>query len=70
MCTKCGEFTDDEFTDKNFSRIYLAYQQKKGMLKAEDFCYVREEIYQVSVRLMAKLIGWSPATISRYENSI
>lgn len=69
LCRKCGQFTDDDaLTDKNFSRIYRAYQQKKGMLKAEDFRYVREELYQVSVRLMAKLIGWSPATISRYEN--
>ena len=68
-CTRCGQYTDnDELTDRNYSTIYRKYQEKKDMLKAEDFRYVRNELYQVSTRVMAKLIGWSPATISRYEN--
>lgn len=68
-CMKCGNYTDnDELTDRNYSTIYKKYQEKKSMLKAEDFRYVRKELYQISTRLMAKLIGWSPATISRYEN--
>lgn len=68
-CTKCHQYTDnDELTDRNYNTIYRKYQEKKNMLKAEDFRYVRNELYQVSTRVMAKLIGWSPATISRYEN--
>lgn len=68
-CTKCGQYTDnDELTDRNYNKIYRKYQEKKDMLKAEDFYYVRKELYQVSTRVMAKLIGWSPATISRYEH--
>lgn len=68
-CTKCGNYTDnDELTDRNYKKIYRKYQEKKNMLKAEDFLYIRSEVYQLSTRMMAKLIGWSPATISRYEN--
>lgn len=69
ICTKCKNYTDnDELTDRNYNKIYRKYQEKKDMLKAEDFRYARKELYQVSTRVMAKLIGWSPATVSRYEN--
>ncbi|MGE7219239.1 type II toxin-antitoxin system antitoxin SocA domain-containing protein [Priestia koreensis] len=69
LCTKCHQYTDnDELTDRNFKTIYRKYQEKKNMLKSEDFLYIRKDIYQISTRLMAQLVGWSPATISKYEN--
>lgn len=69
LCTKCNKYTsNDDLTDENMTTAYRKFRDKKGMLQPEDFFYIRNDIYQVSVRVMAKLIGCSPATLSRYEN--
>ncbi|PIE92719.1 hypothetical protein CO726_25060 [Bacillus fungorum] len=69
LCAKCNLLTpNDELTEENLEMAYRKYREKKGMLQSEDFLYIREELYQVSLRVMAKLLGCSPATLSRYEN--
>ncbi|MFB9759168.1 type II toxin-antitoxin system antitoxin SocA domain-containing protein [Ectobacillus funiculus] len=69
FCSKCEQLTpNDDLTEENLDLAYKKYREKKGMLQPKDFLYIREEIYQVSLRVMAKLLGCSPATLSRYEN--
>ncbi|MCU5081167.1 DUF4065 domain-containing protein [Bacillus cereus] len=69
LCSKCNQITpNDDLTEENLEMAYRKYREKKGMLQPEDFLYIREELYQVSLRVMAKLLGCSPATLSRYEN--
>ena len=48
--------------------IYRMFEEKKDMLKARDFWFIRNDLHQASTSVMAKLLGWSPATISSYEN--
>lgn len=68
-CSICGGYTpNDELTDENLDEAYRKFREKKGMLQPDVFLYIREKLYQVSIRVMAKLIGCSPATLSRYEN--
>lgn len=68
ICLECGmDIPDNELYTKNLQKANIAYKKKNDLLLAEDFCYIRKDLYQITVRTFAKIIGCSPATISRYE---
>jgi putative zinc finger/helix-turn-helix YgiT family protein len=68
-CSQCGEIIpNNELGNDNFKLMYRKYREKKYMLQPEDIIYIRKQIYGISIRLLAQLIGCSPATLSRYEN--
>lgn len=69
VCNTCdNEVHSDELYDKNIKKSIEFFQRKNNMLSAANFKYIRETIYDLSVRTLAVLIGCSPATISKYEN--
>lgn len=68
-CLKCEKLIPNNDLDNgNFEILYRKFREKKHMLQPEEIKYIREKIYQVNIRFLAKLIGCSPATLSRYEN--
>lgn len=68
-CQHCNnEVHSDELFNKNLKLSVELFQKQHNMLTANDFRYIRETIYDLSVRALATLIGCSPATISKYEN--
>ncbi|MEX3624903.1 type II toxin-antitoxin system antitoxin SocA domain-containing protein [Viridibacillus arvi] len=68
-CTVCkNEVPSNELFDKNIENSICAFKKQYNMLTADEFKYIRETVYEVSIRTMASLIGCSPATISKYEN--
>lgn len=70
-CERCGnEIHDDDLFSKNIKSSIELFQKQHNMLIAKDFKYIRETIYDLSVRALAALIGCSPATISKYENGV
>lgn len=68
-CLKCGEALFDEQLDgENLKRAYSIYRQKHGLLGPEDVKGLREK-YGLTQRGLAALLGWSPATVNRYEKT-
>ncbi|MFF5996547.1 type II toxin-antitoxin system antitoxin SocA domain-containing protein [Lysinibacillus sp. KU-BSD001] len=68
ICSECGmDVPDDELYSMNLQQAYRVYKEKNELLLAEDFRYIRVALYQITVRTFAKIIGCSPATITKYE---
>ncbi|PGW26856.1 type II TA system antitoxin MqsA family protein [Bacillus cereus] len=68
-CKNCkNEIHSDQLFNKNLKNSIEIFQKLNKMLTANDFKYIRENIYNLSVRTLAAIIGCSPATISKYEN--
>jgi len=66
-CGTCGTDVFDETLDsENLSLAYSQYRKQKGLLGPEEIKKIRER-YGLSQRGLAALLGWSPATIARYE---
>ncbi|WP_062355049.1 type II TA system antitoxin MqsA family protein [Bacillus kwashiorkori] len=66
-CNECGELIlDPENEDENYVNAYNEYRKRKNLLFPEEIIEIREK-YDISQRQMAKILGWSHATLSRYE---
>ncbi len=67
LCTICGkDLFDEELDDLNIRNVYDAYRNKHGFLFPDQIKEMREK-YGLSQRGFAKVLGWSQATIVRYE---
>jgi len=66
-CETCGtDVFDETLDDENLSLAYSKYRKQKGLLGPQEIKRIRER-YGLSQRGIAVLLGWSPATIARYE---
>lgn len=52
--------------DENFTKAYDIYRQMKNLLLPNEIKEIREK-YGLSQRMLAKILGWGHATLSRYE---
>lgn len=67
VCGNCGENVFDlELDSANLERTYAEYRRRKGLPSPMEIVSLREK-YGLGQRTLAKLLGWSPATIYRYE---
>lgn len=68
-CLRCGEDLFDPAIDgDNLSRAYVVYREKHGLLGPTEVKNLRSN-YGLTQRGLATLLGWSPATINRYERT-
>lgn len=68
-CQFCGDIVPDKLlNDDNFEAMYRQYRKSKNFLMPEDVKFIREDLYNLSTRYFAKIMGCSPATVSRIEN--
>lgn len=66
-CNECGELIlNPENPDENYVNAYNEYRKRKNLLFPEEIVELREK-YDISQRQMAKILGWSHVTLSRYE---
>lgn len=66
-CPECGELMyNPENPSENIEKAYEEFRLRKNLLKPEEIQDIREK-FGVSQRQLAKLLGWSHATISKYE---
>jgi putative zinc finger/helix-turn-helix YgiT family protein len=69
-CPQCNELMyDPDNPDENFELAYNEYRKRKGLLFPDQIAEVRKK-YGLSQRQTAKLLGWSHATISKYESGV
>lgn len=67
FCEKCGhDVFDRELDSANLERAYAEYRRKKGLPSPGEIVALREK-YGLGQRSLAKLLGWSPSTVYRYE---
>lgn len=57
---------DEELDNQAINKAFDIYRKKYNILSKEEIKQIRE-MYKLSQRAFAKLLGWSPATIARYE---
>jgi putative zinc finger/helix-turn-helix YgiT family protein len=68
-CTRCGEDQFDAEQDaKNLERAYALYRGKAGLLGPTEVKGLRDK-YGLTQRGLATVLGWSPATVNRYEKT-
>ncbi|MEA4925287.1 MAG: DUF4065 domain-containing protein [Syntrophomonadaceae bacterium] len=68
QCSCCGAIIPDPYLEERyFEEAYCEYRKRKGLLQPNEIVHIRE-MYGLSQRQFAKLLGWSHATISRYES--
>ncbi|WP_306373074.1 type II TA system antitoxin MqsA family protein [Bacillus subtilis] len=64
---ECGKkILDPNNVDENFAKAYDEYRKRKNLLQPSEIIKIRE-MYGLSQRQLAKILGWSHATLSRYE---
>lgn len=67
-CLDCHqEFDDPEKLCDELDDAYRQYRVKHGLLQPEEIKKLRESL-TLTQQELALLLGWSPATICRYEN--
>jgi len=67
FCTVCGgEVPDQEMDFTALERAYAKYRRLKDLPAPDQIIALRKE-YGLGQRALAKLLGWSPATLYRYE---
>lgn len=67
-CTVCGtQVFDMECEENNLRSAYDAYRRKHNLLFPQEIAQIRQR-YGLSQRALAKVLGWGPITIHRYEN--
>lgn len=67
ICRVCGEeIVDPLLDDVTLLRAYEAYRTKHGFLGPMEVRRIRTD-HGLTQREMARLLGWSPATVNRYE---
>lgn len=68
VCEKCGEdIFDEELENNNLNLAYDVYRRKHHILFPSEIKAIREK-YAITQQNLARLLGWSEATLSRYEN--
>ncbi|KUK41537.1 MAG: Transcriptional regulator, XRE family [Clostridia bacterium 62_21] len=67
FCRHCGEDVFDRELDfANLERAYAEYRRRHDLPSPREIVALREK-YGLGQRALAKLLGWSPATVYRYE---
>lgn len=67
VCDECTEeLFNEELDTKNLDRAYEAFRRKHKLLSPSEIKELRSRIG--SGRMVATLLGWSQATLVRYEN--
>jgi len=67
LCALCKtEIFDEELDEENLLSAYNEYRRRKGIIAIEDIVAIRTR-YGLSQRSLSRLLGWSEATIYRYE---
>ena len=67
-CTVCGErFDTPDNSQDELKEAYKLYREKHGYMQPEEIRALREK-YGLNQTELANLLGWSVATLSRYEN--
>jgi len=67
VCPSCHGIVPDQYLDRcNLSKAYAVYRARHGLLGPDDVRAIRKN-YGLTQRAFAKLLGWSPATVNRYE---
>ena len=67
FCAYCGEDVfDPDLDSTNLERAYIEYRRRNGLLSPIEITGLREK-FSMGQRTLAKLLGWSPATVYRYE---
>jgi len=66
-CPNAEEYSiPEDFIKENDKNMKDAYRKKVGLLESEDIKNIRET-YRMSQKDMARILGWSESTITRYE---
>lgn len=69
-CSVCGElFPDLPFEEEAYKCAAAEYRKKNGIVSPHEIAMLREK-YDMSQRELASVLGWSHATVSRYENGV
>lgn len=69
VCAECGsEIYDHVLDDENLQQAYGLYRDRHGYLGPDKVREIRKR-YGLSQRGLAGVLGWSPATINRYESN-
>lgn len=67
VCPVCGtDVFDEDLDSQNLAAAYAQYRKRKGLLGPQDIKGIRDR-YGLSQRGLAALLGWSHATVVRYE---
>ncbi|MDQ7793979.1 MAG: DUF4065 domain-containing protein [bacterium] len=67
FCCRCGEDVFDRELDfAALESAYAEYRRTRGIPSPQDIVAMRQK-YGLGQRPLAKLLGWSPATVYRYE---
>lgn len=68
-CEECGgTFSDAKQEEFNYELAVEVFRREKNLLSPEEIKSIREK-YGLSQRQFSALLGWSPATLSSYENN-
>ena len=68
-CPACGgTFTDMKQAELNYELAVKVFRKEKSLLFPHQIKSVRDK-YGLSQRQFSALLGWSPATLSSYENN-
>ncbi|WP_052329942.1 type II toxin-antitoxin system MqsA family antitoxin [Thermicanus aegyptius] len=69
-CNLCEKIIPDrKMQERNYDRLYSEYRRRKNLLTPDEIKQIRE-MYGLSQRQLSKALGWSHATLSRYENGV
>lgn len=69
VCDVCGEeIADLELDGITILKAYAIYRSRHGLLGPDEALAIRER-YSLTQREFARLLGWSPATVNRYERT-
>lgn len=67
VCSVCGEeVSTPEAENAILLSAYEEYRRRHGLLSPQDIASIRQR-YGLSQRAMARLFGWGPITVQRYE---
>lgn len=67
VCRVCRhEISHPETDNENLLKAYREYRRRYNLLQPDEIAAVRTK-YGLSQRAMARLLGWGPITIQRYE---
>lgn len=67
-CFECEErILDPENENENYVKAYNEYRKRKKLLLPDEIISLREQ-YGLSQRQLARILGWSHVTLSRYES--
>jgi putative zinc finger/helix-turn-helix YgiT family protein len=68
ICKKCkNDFSTLKLEEENLYQAYRIYRDRNNLLSPEEMTEIRKK-YDLGVRQLARLLGWSPSTISQYES--